>query len=316
MRLVFVLLLALCLAPAAAAQQVWLQVEAVPTLRQAQARAQSYAGAFPNVGGFRLPSGWYAIALGPYGENVARSELQALKARGLIPRDSFVEETTRFRQQFYPVGATPPVQAAPAPTAETDEQQTAETTPTPDPLPVPYPAEPPGAARASPRLLTEEERKLIQEALQWDGYYTSSIDGAFGRGTRRAMTDWQSEQGFEATGVLTTRQRRKLTDTYQAVFADLGLQSVRDQKAGIEITMPAGKVKRSRLEPPFVHYDGEDGVKVLLISQRGDQNTLFGLYDIMQTLEIVPTEGERERKPTSFSITGRDSKRQSFTYAI
>ena len=50
-------------------------------------------------------------------------------------------------------------------------------------------------------------------------------------------------------------------------------------------------------EPPFVHYGerGGSGVRVLLISQPGDQSTLFGLYDILQTLEIVPLDGERER---------------------
>ena len=40
------------------------------------------------------------------------------------------------------------------------------------------------------------------------------------------------------------------------------------------------------------------GVRVLLISQSGDQGTLFGLYDIMQTLEIVPMEGPRDRGPS------------------
>ena len=54
--------------------------------------------------------------------------------------------------------------------------------------------------------------------------------------------------------------------------------------------------RRCRLrdyEAPFAHYDGKDGAQVLLISQSGDGDTLFGLYDIMQTLEIVPPEGER-----------------------
>ena len=41
--------------------------------------------------------------------------------------------------------------------------------------------------------------------------------------------------------------------------------------------------------------------------------TLFGLYDIMQTLEIVPLEGERERKAGAFVLTGKNAKLQSYT---
>jgi len=49
---------------------------AVRTLAEAQERARGYAARFDNVAGFRLNSGWYALALGPYdvagkGERVA-----------------------------------------------------------------------------------------------------------------------------------------------------------------------------------------------------------------------------------------------------
>ncbi|MEP1933338.1 MAG: serine protease, partial [Roseibium sp.] len=47
--------------------------------------------------------------------------------------------------------------------------------------------------------------------------------------------------------------------------------------------------------------------RVLLISQAGDDNTLRGLYDIMQTLEIVPLVGPRERDKNSFRLIGEDA---------
>jgi Trypsin-like peptidase domain len=66
-----------------------------------------------------------------------------------------------------------------------------------------------------------------------------------------------------------------------------------------------------------VQYDAKNGsgYQVLLISQQGDEATLFGLYDIMQTLEIVPLEGERERKAGAFVLTGKNAKVQSYTQA-
>ena len=47
---------------------------------------------------------------------------------------------------------------------------------------------------------------------------------------------------------------------------------------------------------------------MLLISQPGDRRTLYGLYDIMQTLAIMPLEGPRERTGDRFTLEGRDSK--------
>ena len=42
-----------------------MQIEAQPTLAEAEERAQAYAGAFPDVAGFRLSSGWYRHRAGP-----------------------------------------------------------------------------------------------------------------------------------------------------------------------------------------------------------------------------------------------------------
>ena len=44
------------------------------------------------------------------------------------------------------------------------------------------------------------------------------------------------------------------------------------------------------------------GARVLRVSQPGNQNTLYGLYDIMQTLEAVPLDGPRKRKKNSFVL--------------
>ena len=47
---------------------------------------------------------------------------------------------------------------------------------------------------------------------------------------------------------------------------------------------------------------------MILITQEGDERTLFGLYDILQTLEIVPLDGPRERGSVSFTIDGPNAQ--------
>lgn len=286
----------------AVAQELgWVQIEARPTEAQAVERAQDYATRLANVNGFALPSGWYAIALGPYDRFTAEQELRRLRLEGAVPSDSFISDGRGFGRRIYGDGVVVMPEQVAAPPVQTlvpaEESLT--------------------ASRDAERFLTPDERAEIQEALLWEGFYASTIDGSFGPGTRQAISDWQFARGFEPTGVLSTEQRRELLDGYREVLTSIGMTRVADEAAGIEIELPMSLVAFSHYEAPFSHYDPMDGsgVRVLLISQSGDEGTLAGLYDIMQTLEIIPLDGPRERTPTSFTITGASADIVSTTYA-
>ncbi len=308
-------------APGARAQQAaeaWVQIEAQPSLAEARDRARDYAGQLEDVNGFSLGAGWYAIALGPYAEAEANRVLRQLRAQGVIPRDSYIARSSDYELQFWPVGANaldqteaptdPSGATAAQPPAEAAEAQL------PDPEPL---DETPAEARASERLLTREDRAELQEALKWAGFYGGRIDAAFGRGTRGAMSRWQNAYGYEATGILTTRQRAELLAQYNAVLEGLGLELVQDEGAGIEIELPTGIIAFEKYEPPFAHYTatGDIDARVLLISQTGTSDTLAGLYDIMQTLEIVPETGPRTLESDAFTLIGEDAYKISHTQA-
>ncbi|WP_127115984.1 serine protease [Shimia sediminis] len=311
----FAILVSVHVAQAQSNQDIaWVQIEAQPSLTIAQSRAQIYAQDIQDVNGFSLGGGWYAVALGPYTPADAQQVLSVYRSEGLIPRDSFLVETAAFRSQFWPVGANVlnlPSQTRPQlGTDGATETVTVVEEPQPDPI-----DETPREARASEAELSKQERMELQSWLKWAGFYNSTIDGAFGRGTRGSMSAWQQDNGYEATGVLTTRQRAELRSQYFAVLEGMDLQLVSAPEAGIEMQIPMGVVRKADTEFPFVHYDatGDVPAKVLLISQAGDQNTLFGLYDIMQTLEIVPLTGDRSRKDKSFTLQGENAKITSHT---
>ncbi|SPF78448.1 serine protease [Pseudoprimorskyibacter insulae] len=319
-------------ARAAVAQDVaYIQIEAQPSLNLAEQRARDYAGALEDVNGFSLGAGWYGIALGPYNREDALRYMRELRAAGAIPRDSYVATPSEYDSQFWPIGAQMPNFAAlaenaaeplPEATPEPQPEQVAqaETTPVqpePAPAPEPEPDETPREAQRSEAQLSRDEKKDLQIALQWAGFYNSAIDGAFGRGTRRSMGDWQDANGFENTGILTTRQRAELLRQYNAVLDGMGLRLTAEARAGIEMKLPLGVVAFDKYEAPFVHYKSTNdlGSRVLLISQPGDQDTLYGLYEIMQTLEIVPLDGPRERGRNGFTLTGANDRIVSYTQA-
>jgi len=56
--------------------------------------------------------------------------------------------------------------------------------------------------------LTLAERVDMQRRLTRLGYATNRTDGKFGAGTRRAIADWQEDEGLAATGYLTADQVR------------------------------------------------------------------------------------------------------------
>lgn len=300
MRALFaVLALALTmLAPAARAQsQSWVQIEAQPSLTEAETRARAWAAVFPDVQGYALGGDWYGIVLGPYDPEAAEARRRQLLAENLIPRDSFLVDGSQFAAQFWPVGAQP---QAPAP--DLLAAPDAEIAPL-DPL---LPDETPEQARASESLLTQAERETLQTALKWFGFYDAAVDGAFGRGTRASMTAWQEANGYEPTGILTTAQRADLTTAYAAEQQAYGFETVTEPESGIEVTLPAALLTFDHYEPPFVHYVATDGsdLRFVLISTPGDQATLAGLYDTLQTLEVMPQTGPRELREQSFTLRG------------
>ncbi|MEP0960695.1 MAG: serine protease [Roseobacter sp.] len=293
-------------------QVVWVQIEAHPDLQTAAQRIEGFSRALPDVAGFAMEGGWFAITLGPYTPADAEDVLRSYRAQGLIPTDSYVALSRTYRQQYWPPGqdilslgelTTQGLDLADSTPVVSSTQETAGL---PDPIEI---DETPAQARRSESLLNRAERRELQTALKWAGFYNSAIDGAFGRGTRSSMGAWQTSNGFERTGILTSAQRTVLLGQYNAILDGLDMALVQDVEAGIDIKMPTALVEFSRYESPFAHYDAKQGgpARVLLISQSGDRATLKSLFDIMQTLTIVPLNGPRQLSRNSFSLVGQNA---------
>ncbi|WP_172363727.1 serine protease [Pseudogemmobacter hezensis] len=334
MLLIATLLTVFVNAKAATAQERrWIQVEALPNLTRANDRAAAFQQSLNQHGisgiwGFGLPSGWFGVVIGPYDGEEVGGVLASLKSERLIPSDSYITDGREFRDQFWPAdGAAPPAEAVPAevPPAEVtpaEEIFPEEVLSAPQPAPQPDQAAPeaeivaepadetPAEARASEAALDTDQRKSLQAALQWFGHYQGGIDGAFGPGTRNSMAAWQSAQGLEPTGILTTRQREALLSAHQGEVIAFGFAGVEEQESGIDVTLPLALVTFDRYEPPFVHYREKNGsgLSLVLISQPGDQGSLAGLYDVIGSFEAMPAGGTRALRDSEFTIEATDAR--------
>jgi peptidoglycan hydrolase-like protein with peptidoglycan-binding domain len=299
-----VLALLVAMAPAVNAQEglAWIQLEALPDLTSAETRARAYSADLPQVSGFRMGTNWYLIALGPFSAAEAAGKMAALKSSGQIPSDAYISEGRDYEAQFWPVGAAAQSSAPDAPPSAAEVQLSDET---------------PAAAQISESALPREAKTKLQEALQWYGFYDGALDGSFGRGTRASMAAWQTALGYEVTGILTTLQRDILVTNYNADAADFGFALVNEPEAGIEFSLPADLLTFDHYEPPFVHYVAKDGgkIRLLLISEPGDDDALAGLYDLLQTLDAVPSGGARALEGGAFTINAVSETAAAFATA-
>ena len=69
--------------------------------------------------------------------------------------------------------------------------------------------------------LTRDQRREIQRDLSLLDYNTRGIDGIFGRGTRAAISSWQTQNDNEATGFLTAEQITRLDAQAERRAAEL-----------------------------------------------------------------------------------------------
>ncbi|MEL7026745.1 MAG: peptidoglycan-binding domain-containing protein, partial [Pseudomonadota bacterium] len=76
--------------------------------------------------------------------------------------------------------------------------------------------------------LSRDQRRNIQRALTLLDYNTRGIDGIFGRGTRGAISAFQTAEGFEVTGYLNREQIRRLDRLARARGAELEEEARRE----------------------------------------------------------------------------------------
>ena len=309
----------------ASPSSVWIQVEAQPDRASALENFEQYKANFDNVVGFDIGAGWFGIALGPYQEKAADRVLQEFLSANLVPRSSFITTGTSYQRQIFPLNEAriEPTQnkVYKAPfidTAPNQDTATAALALVPDIAPDEDTASSPSNlpstgqlidASFSEQAMTLAEKKYLQRALAWAGFYENAIDGLYGRGTRGAMARWQISNGYEDTGVLTATQRAELIVNYQILLTGLGFTETTAAEAGIAILAPSSILEAAQYDAPFVRYRGREGsiVQVILISQTGDSARLKALYEVLQTLNIIPKDGRRKLTKSSFTIEAIDT---------
>lgn len=79
--------------------------------------------------------------------------------------------------------------------------------------------------------LTRAQRRNIQKNLTLLGFNTRGVDGIFGNGSRRAISNWQRSEGFRQTGFLDRAQIRVLEEAARVRQQELDAKAEADRAA-------------------------------------------------------------------------------------
>ena len=291
-------------------QYVWIQVEARPDLKSAMNRIKVYRTKISNVVGFEIEGGWFGITLGPYKSHIADALLAEFKEKGLIPPDSFVARRVTYGSQFYTPRTSSPqliteqsLNQAEVDTTTQVVTEIAIATETATELEL-SDAEKLEITKISENALTFDEKKYLQRALAWANHYQGAIDGLYGPETRQAILDWQIKNRYPHTGFMAPAERSLLLNKYTSVISKLNLVQISNLRAGITLLVPRGILGPAKYEAPFVRFEATDNsnTQIILISQVGDATRLKALFEVIQTLDIVPKGGILNLGEAGFSI--------------
>ena len=291
-------------------QYVWIQVEAQPDRKSAMNRIKVYRTRISNVVGFEIEGGWFGIALGPYKSHIADALLAEFKEKGLIPPDSFVARRVTYGSQFYTPRTSSPQLIAEQSLNQAEIETTTQVvteiaiaTKTATELEL-SDAEKLEITKISENALTFDEKKYLQRALAWANHYQGAIDGLYGPETRQAILDWQIKNRYPHTGFMAPAERSLLLNKYTSVISKLNLVQISNLRAGITLLVPRGILGPAKYEAPFVRFEATDNsnTQIILISQAGDATRLKALFEVIQTLDIVPKGGILNLGEAGFSI--------------
>ena len=224
----------------------WVQVETLPSIIRAEESTKQFSQILSEkINIFSLDDGWYAVSLGPYNAEQAFEVLNTKLGTRLISPDSFITDGANYGRKIWTTGSfamedlenlSNNESAEYDQNYEFDLNSSQLLTSESKDLVFSNLEELESLERAKffDSQLSDFYKKAVQAALVSEGFYDSLIDGQYGPGTRKAITEWQIDNNFEATGYMTIPQQSKLIKGYLEPLFESGLRTERNILAGIK----------------------------------------------------------------------------------
>ena len=152
----------------------------------------------------------------------------------------------------------------------------------------------------------------VQHALIWTKHYVGMADGAIGPYTRKAIAEWQTSKGYQATGTLTAEQTSSLVTQGLELRDSYGWSTLVDPAIGYSVGIPA---KLATLNAPKRDADGWSMTAVgpvfqaVVFTVASSCSSMAEFFDAL--VKSASSKGEvtyKGRKDDWFVVAGNDKE--------
>ena len=116
--------------------------------------------------------------------------------------------------------------------------------------------------------MPEADRKAIQEALGWLGFYNGAVDGTFGKRTRDSIVAYQESVGAATDGTVSPSELEALKAATQRARAAVDFALVDDRISGVRIGAPLKLLTKLKPSSADTTLQSGDGSIVLTLAER------------------------------------------------
>ncbi len=160
----------------------------------------------------------------------------------------------------------------------------------------------------------------VQNALVWTRHYGAAVGGDAGPHLRRAISEWQTSKGFQATGTLTASQTMDLVTEGLKARDSHGWALLVDDAVGFSVGIPT---KSSTPRPPtksqgdwWYEASGTFGHTVTVIPRKAACASMDEMFNALLSVSAPDREVTyKARKDDWFVIAGRRGEHRFYTRA-
>jgi peptidoglycan hydrolase-like protein with peptidoglycan-binding domain len=163
--------------------------------------------------------------------------------------------------------------------------------------------------------MPEADRKAVQDALVWLGFYNGLVDGEFGKRTLDSLLAYQASVKAPADGIVSAPQLLALKAAPEKARATVGFQTLDDAATGIRIGAPMKLLEKRTGAAGLTRLTSRDGsISLDLLAPTGAQNSLAELYSLLTADAPGRKVTYRTMKPGAFFVvSGEQASRKFYT---
>jgi peptidoglycan hydrolase-like protein with peptidoglycan-binding domain len=154
--------------------------------------------------------------------------------------------------------------------------------------------------------------QAYQDALIWTGHYDGLTDGALGARTAAAISAFQRDQGWTATGELLPDQKLRLFKTADEVRHRIDWTLVADRHTGVSVPMPRKLVSWKSETPSASRYVSADGAIEVLVKRFPATQSMRSVYEEISSSSAMTNLTMQVLRRDAMFISGENETRSHY----